>query len=64
MIKELLFTIALVLIIVVSWRFVKELPLVAIDTDGNCKWVELAPDFERRDCPTVLPSKYERVFVK
>jgi len=37
--------------------------LVGIDQHGECKWVELAPEFERRDCPMVLPENMQTVHV-
>ncbi len=40
------------------------MPVVGVDEYGNCKWVELAPDFERRDCPKELPKSYDEVRVK
>ena len=39
------------------------LPLAGIDPDGECVWIEIAPDFERRTCPAELPERYDGVHV-
>ena len=38
------------------------LPVVGIDSNGECAWVEEAPDFERKDCEA-FPAKYHAVHV-
>tara|TARA_R110000803_G_scaffold210829_1_gene284045 strand:- start:829 stop:1038 length:210 start_codon:yes stop_codon:yes gene_type:complete len=37
--------------------------VVAVDQDGKCQWVEIAPGFERKGCPAELPTKYNKVIV-
>ena len=36
---------------------------VGVTQDGECKWIEAGPNFERRECPAELPATYNRVIV-
>ena len=41
------------------------LPVMGKDhLTGECAWIEIAPDFERRECPAELPTKYHPVPVR
>lgn len=41
------------------------LPVMGKDhLTGECVWVEIAPNFERRECPAKLPTKYHPVPVR
>ena len=41
------------------------LPVIGTDhLTGKCVWIETAPDFERRECPVELPTKYHPVPVR
>lgn len=39
------------------------LPIVAVNQHDECEWIQIAPDFEKRTCPLILPSKYEKQYV-
>lgn len=56
-------TIALTALVVGALYSVTGQPEMGITQDGKCKWVEMAPDFERRECPDVLPERYNRILV-
>lgn len=47
---------------VVDWL---ALPLVAVNYDGECQWMQVPASHgvERLDCPDVLPDRYDRIFV-
>ena len=41
------------------------LPVMGTDhLTGECVWVEMAPNFERRECPAELPTKYHHIPVR
>tara|TARA_R110002167_G_scaffold358683_1_gene574871 strand:- start:859 stop:1080 length:222 start_codon:yes stop_codon:yes gene_type:complete len=40
-----------------------DLPVVGIEEGGQCVYIETAPDFKRSPCPSVLPEKYNSIFV-
>tara|TARA_R110000803_G_scaffold4054_9_gene13925 strand:+ start:3096 stop:3323 length:228 start_codon:yes stop_codon:yes gene_type:complete len=39
-----------------------DLPVIGIDQEGQCVWVQDG-SLEKRACPAVLPEKYNRVHV-
>jgi hypothetical protein len=40
-----------------------ELPTVGVSEGGQCVYIESSPNFERESCPTVLPKKYNMIYV-
>lgn len=39
------------------------IPTVGLTQDGECKWIEAAPDYKRSSCPDVMPTKYNKTIV-
>jgi len=40
-----------------------DLPTVGVTESGQCVYIETGPDFKRKSCPKILPTKYHMIYV-
>lgn len=57
----------LILLFLLGYAVIDYINLPVMGTDhltGECVWIEVAPNFERRECPAELPTKYHPIPVR